>query len=160
MDFLIIIIAKYLYIVIAAITLVLGVYQPKKKRLHFFILLALAGGIAILLTKLAGMYLYDPRPFAFEHFTPLIPHTPDNGFPSDHTVFSFIFALGAYRLNRNAGGWLALLGLLVGLARVHAGLHSPIDIIGGIIIAAFSFLLAARCIMPLIEKKFFHLGAQ
>jgi undecaprenyl-diphosphatase len=85
--------------------------------------------------KLGSKLYYDPRPFVTHAVKPLVAHTADNGFPSEHTLFSFTFAIVIFLFRRKLG-WLALaLGLLVGLARIGAHVHSPTDIIGAILMA-------------------------
>ena len=97
----------------------------------------LAGVIAIALAKIGGALYYEPRPFMAHHFTPLIPHEPDNGFPSDHTLLAFtcVFLLLAQR----AAPIAILAGacaVAVASARIASGLHSPLDIAASILFAA------------------------
>lgn len=133
MDSLIIFGAKYLFIALPLIFL-LAVYQAShkdRKKLIFAIIAAII--VAGLLDKISAKLYYDPRPFVTHHLKPLVSHAADNGFPSEHTLFCFAFA-GVTYLYRRRLGWVALgLSLLVGLARIAAHVHSPIDIIGGII---------------------------
>lgn len=85
---------------------------------------------------LIGNYLYyDPRPFVVGHFTPLIAHVADNGFPSDHTLLAAcLAALGTY-WNRWLGSLLWIIAIVIAVARVYVGLHHPIDVLGSIGIA-------------------------
>lgn len=99
----------------------------------------LAGVIAIALAKTGGALYNEPRPFVAHHFTPLIPHEADNGFPSDHTLLAFtcVFLL----LGQRAMGWALLAGLFaaaVACARIASGLHSPLDISASILFAGFA----------------------
>lgn len=87
--------AKYLFVAPIVILAAYFLAQPwpAKKRMARFAMPALA------LTYVAGVvsnHLYvDPRPFVVGHFTPLVPHAPDNGFPSDHTLLvSALAAIG------------------------------------------------------------------
>jgi undecaprenyl-diphosphatase len=55
----------------------------------------------------------------------------DGAFPSEHTVIAFALAVTVFLHDRGVG-WFFLVGaLLVGIARVLANVHYPIDIIGG-----------------------------
>jgi undecaprenyl-diphosphatase len=125
--------AKYLFLALPALFL-LALYQANhrdRKRLIMALIAAII--IAGILDKLGGHFYYDPRPFVTHHVTPLVAHSADNGFPSEHTLFSFTFAT-VILLYRKRLGWLAvLLGLLVGAARIAAHVHSPIDIAGGVV---------------------------
>jgi undecaprenyl-diphosphatase len=126
--------AKYLFLALPLLFL-FALYQASnrdRKKLVLTIILAVI--IAAVLDKINAKLYYDPRPFVTHHIKPLVTHAADNGFPSEHTLFCFAFA-GVIYLYRHRLGWLALgLSLLVGIARVAAHVHSPIDIIGGVIL--------------------------
>ena len=80
--------AKYLYLLVIAITVLFFIKQPRdiQKQLLIFGIITLPA--AYIIAKLAGFLYYDPRPFIQGGFTPLIPHAADNGFPSDHALLS------------------------------------------------------------------------
>ncbi len=151
MNALTIIIAKYLFIVIIGFAFVVGLMQRPAQRKDFISHLIASGILAFILTKLAGMVYFDPRPFVTNHTIPLIPHASDNGFPSDHTVLSFVIAFAVYRLNQRMGLILMILAALVGVARIHAQLHSPLDIVAAIIIAVIA-VIGARSILHFSSK--------
>jgi len=77
----------------------------------------------------------QPRPFvAFGDITPLISVSSLDGsgaFPSGHTAFFASVVGSLYFYHRRAAYWFALIPLLIGFARVAAGVHFPIDILGG-----------------------------
>lgn len=55
----------------------------------------------------------------------------DGAFPSEHTVIAFALAVTVFMHDRKVG-WVFLVGALaVGVARVMANVHYPIDIVGG-----------------------------
>jgi undecaprenyl-diphosphatase len=127
--------AKYLFVLSFIIAGIYFLKQPmelKKKMVIFGIVSAiLIYGIAFI----AGHLYNNPRPFVVEHFTPLIPHDPDNGFPSDHVLMVSALTAIIYFFNRNVG--LALLGIsiIVAISRVYVGVHHPIDVIASILIS-------------------------
>jgi len=83
----------------------------------------------VYIVSLLGGALYDdPRPFAVEHSVPLIPHKPNNGFPSDHVLWSATTAAIIFPSNKYVSLILWLLTILVGASRVHLGVHYPIDL--------------------------------
>ena len=133
MNALIILGAKYLFLAVLAGAF--GVFWTieKVQRRTFVVTAVVATIVAIVLTKSAGALYFDPRPFT-HGVTALIPHEPDNGFPSDHTVLSFAAASIAYVFSKKFGIALLVIALLVGVCRVLAGIHSPIDIIAGALI--------------------------
>lgn len=111
-----------------------------KKR---FLLQALVGGIvAILLAKVASWLYYNPRPFVVGHFTPYFPHPINNGFPSDHTLFTSYLAFLVLSYNRKLGVALLAVAVAVGLARVTAGVHHLIDILGAFAISGIAIIVS------------------
>lgn len=141
MDAFFIFAAKYLYL---ASVVTLGVYfffQPwsAQKRMAFFAIPA--GLFALALGMLANHLYLDPRPFVVGHFTPLVPHAPDNGFPSDHTLLVAAVAMIGTFWNRRLAVVLWVLAVIVAVARVYVGLHHAIDVVGSIIISSVAVAL-------------------
>lgn len=142
MNTLIILLAQYLYIVIILIVGIYFLYLSKEKKIGLLKILVIALPLIGILTLLGRHFIDDPRPFVVEHITPLIPHDPDNGFPSDHTLISMAAALIVFLNNKKAGIILILLALIVGTARVLAKVHHPLDIIGSVVIVSLSFAIS------------------
>src|SRR5665213_707981 len=135
MDSFFIFSATYLFVL--SILIISGYFlqQPMhaKKRMVVFALGSLA--LTYVVGLLSGRLYFDPRPFVVGHFTPLIPHAPDNGFPSDHALLvSAIATVGSY-WNWKLGAVLWIIASIVAVARVYVGVHHPIDVIGSIVIA-------------------------
>lgn len=142
MHQLIILIAKYLIVipVILAIYVWLGLDKSAKKQ---FIGMAIVAGIITYgLAKIGGALFYDSRPFVVGHFTPYFSHAGDNGFPSDHTLFGSWLGFLVIRYSRKLGYVTLALAVLVGLARVAAGVHHLIDIIAAFVFAAIGMAVA------------------
>ncbi len=131
--------SKYLpiLIVLSAFSFVLfsKLYQKKKEIL---ILSVLISGIALTLDKILNAIVYSPRPFVVEKITPLVYHINDNGFPSEHTLFTLVISGIIFVYDKKMGVVLGILSIGVGIARVLAKVHSPVDILGSIAIAAVS----------------------
>ena len=141
MDSFLIFAAEYLYLVSVAM---LGVYfllqhRDSWKRMALFAIPA--GLFALAFGMLANHLYFDPRPFVVGHFTPLIPHAPDNGFPSDHTLLVSAVAMIGTLWNRRLGIVLWILALLVAVGRVYVGLHHALDVAGSIVISSVAVLL-------------------
>lgn len=119
--------------------------QPREYQVPrtFFLIasLALAYGFGVI----AGSLYYNPLPFVAEHFTPIIPHAPDNGFPSHHVLLTAALAAIATVWNRKMGVALWAVVLLVGAARIYGGVHHLVDVGASIALAivatAISFLI-------------------
>lgn len=130
-------IASYL---IAASVLIAAYYfftlsNDKKKR---FVLQAAVGAIvAVIIAKIGSKLYSNPRPFVVGHFTPYFSHGTDNGFPSDHTLLSSFLGFLVLFYNKKYGYLLLAFAVLIGLARMRAGVHHGIDILGAFIFAGF-----------------------
>ncbi len=61
----------------------------------------------------------------------------DYGFPSSHAAFYSALAVSLFLINRRAGVFAGLLGLVIGAARILAGVHTPLDILGGFVLGTF-----------------------
>jgi undecaprenyl-diphosphatase len=115
--------------------------------------------VAYIAAQIGGALYNDPRPFV-GHFEPLIPHAADNGFPSDHALLaaSIVGAIALVRV-----GWSLLvvpLAVLIEWARVGAGIHHPVDVIGSDVCVAIGFLIAivvapaiARWLLPYVPDR-------
>lgn len=99
-----------------------------------------------ILTEIIRFLYHRPRPFvALENVTKLInQNSSEPSFPSGRAAFFFAIAFAVYLFDKKIGGILVLLALFLGLIRIYAGVHYPLDIIGGIAVAAFSVSLAQR----------------
>jgi undecaprenyl-diphosphatase len=101
-----------------------------------------AGGVlALVLAVVAAHFYYDTRPFVTRHLVPIIPHAADNGFPSDHALFTSFLAFTMALYSRRTALVLFVIALLVSWARVEAHIHNPIDIVGSFVIAAISVVV-------------------
>jgi undecaprenyl-diphosphatase len=152
MDAIIRFCAQYLILLIGL--LVIYTWYRTNKRREFVISVALALIIALILTKFAGALYFHPRPFVVEHIRPLIPHGPDNGFPSEHTVAAMTLTSVIFFYRKKFAAIALALTISVGAGRVAAHLHSPIDIIGGLIIGALAGYLGYIGCMQAMKRYF------
>jgi undecaprenyl-diphosphatase len=131
MDSLIIFCAKDV-IVLVVLGWLLTLWRINKDlRRQFIVATVLAGIFALVLSRIASKLYYDPRPFVSQHIKPLIDHAADNGFPSDHALFTMTLTAVAYFYSRKLAALMLIGTILVGVARVLAHVHSPIDIAFG-----------------------------
>ena len=91
----------------------------------------------------------SPRPFAALNLEPLVDHAAFGSFPSGHMSFLVPIVLLLFLVSKRAGWWALVLTLLVGISRIIVGVHWPLDILGGIGVGIFSFLL----VRLLFQKK-------
>ena len=151
----VIFLAKYLIFIVALVAFGAWLQTNAKARLQLGLSILLAVFTAIILTKLASIFYFHHRPFIVNGTIPLVTHGDDNGFPSDHVLVAATLASVVYFYWRKLGMILMVLALLVGLGRVWAGVHWPIDILGGLIIGAFAGWAGyelAKKIFPISQK--------
>lgn len=142
MNTIIILGAKYLIIVPALAVVVWFVRLPKTEKKRVFLSGLITLPLAYILAKIAGHFYFDARPFVVGNFTPLVAHAADNGFPSDHTLFASALAATVMCFNKRLSIALWIIAILIGISRVYAGIHHPIDIIGSFVIAALAGSIA------------------
>ena len=131
--------AQYLIFIIPIYLLYLWFRKDKEFSLYVFISVLISLSISMSI----GAIYYHPRPFSIGLGTTLINHSPDSSFPSDHTTTIFAFALPFIFFKRYREGVVFVsIASLVGLARVFCGVHFPLDVIGGFVVALMtSFIL-------------------
>ena len=153
MDELVKIVAKY-FLVLSVLGAAVVLYRmPKTERLRFVILLAAGGIVALAFAKLGSMLYDNPRPFVQGHFTPLLPHAADNGFPSDHTLLAAFLAWASLTKSRKIGAALLVVALLVGLARLQAGVHHAVDIAGSFVLSGLACWLVWWLVQRFVREK-------
>ena len=152
MHSIIVLTAKYALFLSLLIALYVWLRLPRQQKWEFVVCAVLGGAIALGIAKLGGTLYYDQRPFVADHIAPLFAHAPDNGFPSDHTLASMFLAVCVLAYSRRWGVVLVAISLAIGVARMAAHLHRPIDILGAIAIAVVSALVA-RCAARWLTRR-------
>lgn len=72
------------------------------------------------------------RPFLENGVNPLTLTTPtDSAFPSGHSAFSFALSMTIFLHDKKVGLFFIICAFLIGISRVLAHVHYPIDIAGG-----------------------------
>ena len=142
LDWFIIFLGEYLIFILALAAVILILKERDWRRRTYFTALVIISTVLSrsIFTEIIQFYYHHPRPFVMLAINPLIEHAPTSSFPSGHLSF-FSVALTVWLINRRAGLWFMVGTLLIGLARVAAGIHWPIDILGGILVGSFSFFI-------------------
>lgn len=129
-------VANYALVVpIIGVVLVWLSLGSKPQKTQFLIKALVEAVVIILLARIGSWLYYNPRPFVVSNFNPYFPHPNNNGFPSDHTLFTSYLAFLALSYNRKVGVFLLIIAGAIGLARVIAGVHHLVDIIGAFAIS-------------------------
>ena len=151
MNTLIIFSAKYLYLFVIAIAVVLF-WRLKEYRKEMVLFVIISFPLMYLVRLFAGSLYFNPRPFVVEHFIPLISHSADNGFPSDHTLLVSAFAMLFFYYRRRVSFVMWILAFAVGAARVAAGVHHSLDIVGSMLIAICVAWFTHAYLLPLAKR--------
>jgi undecaprenyl-diphosphatase len=105
-------------------------------------LLSAAAGMLIGLgiNQVLGFLYFEPRPFMIGLGHTLLPHVPENSFPSDHATSIETLGVGLIMTGtaRRWGTVVCLYGVSVAWSRVYLGVHFPIDMIASILVAVLS----------------------
>lgn len=124
-------------VLVAAFSLI--VYTPKGKRLESYARILMAGLTAYMLAKFVAT-IYQPaelRPFELLGMEAGASYLNNPGFPSDHALFVTAITAAVWFETRKKGISLLLVGLTLAvcIGRVLALVHTPLDVIGGVLIA-------------------------
>jgi undecaprenyl-diphosphatase len=77
----------------------------------------------------------------------------DGAFPSGHTAESFAVAVTVFMHDRRLGWWFLAAALIIGVARVVANVHYPIDIVGGAFLGTIVAVIIERLhFLDLVNK--------
>lgn len=126
-----------------------GTLKERFERLVYTALIVVLGRGFI--SELFYFFATRPRPYVELGFTPLFQET-GSAFPSRHAVILFSLAAMMFTVKRSYGWWFTAFAVVVGIARVYAGVHYPSDIVGGAVVAFASFFIA-RMLINLHQKN-------
>lgn len=107
------------------------VFMEKKREI---LMVFFSGCLAWVLAYVLKIFIHAPRPF--DVFTQVRSLFPETGFafPSGHATFFMALVFSIFFLHKKAGYVFMFFALLIGLARIIAGVHFPVDILGGFIL--------------------------
>lgn len=101
--------------------------------------------IAWLIAELIKYFFPTLRPFAINGREVDVLIKPfDGAFPSGHTAEAFALAVTVFMHDRKVGWWFLASALLIGVARVLANVHYPIDILGGAFLGTIIAVVVER----------------
>lgn len=123
----------------------------KEQVIHALI----AGGVAWTLTLAIKNIFPTLRPYMVNGLATGVLFTPTDGaFPSAHTAMAFSLAVTIF-MHDGKIGWAYLIGaLFIGVARVVANVHYPIDILGGALIGTSVALIIGKVhLLDIFNKR-------
>lgn len=126
-------------------------HKKMLKKDHLMILHAFAAaGVALVLVKLINTLYNRPRPFeVVNNMHQLVFHQGGSAFPSGHASVFFAIAMGVYFYRPK---WSVLFfagAALISISRVIAGVHWPLDVLGGALVGILS-----AWVLEILLKKF------
>ena len=144
--------ASDLIYVLAGIFVIFMIWTFLKKGLNIVKLSVFALPTIFVFSRLASFLVKTNRPFVEYNLSPIIAHTADNGFPSDHTLAAVSMALIIFSESRILGSIFLLGAALIGYGRFTTNLHNPIDIVASFVIAIIG-IIVGRYLMKKVEGK-------
>ncbi len=132
----------------------IGKSQDKREEYQIGVFVCLTSMALSNLTVLVlNTFYFRPRPF-IDHDVNLLFYEPtDPSFPSNAIAATCSIAMGILGVNKQLSIVPLIFVGLYGLARIYAGIHYPLDIVGGAVIAAtITFLVfkLSTLIRPLL----------
>lgn len=117
-------------------------FKEFKKKWKEITLVFFSGISAWILAYVLKYLFHTGRPFdVFPKVVSLFPET-SYAFPSGHATFFMALAAALFFSHKKAGYVFIAFAILIGVARIIAGVHFPIDILGGFILGfAIAFFL-------------------
>lgn len=147
------VVGEYFFALSVVLVVAYWLRSPRSTKLPLGATLVIGGALGLVLDVIGGRVFYDTRPFVTDHVTPIIPHAADNGFPSDHALLTFFLAFALYAWSRRLALVLFVNALLVSWARVAAHIHSPLDILGGLVIGLVSAVVAQAVVRAVVARR-------
>jgi undecaprenyl-diphosphatase len=114
-------------------------------------------GISSAIVAICNLFYDSSRPFeeieGVRQIAERIFYCPtDPSFPSNIAAVTFAIATAIWLGgNHRLGGFLCLPAILICFARIYAGVHYPLDILGGIAIGILSAYLTYKLLLPLLD---------
>ncbi len=129
-----ILISKYsqkLFVLIYAI----GILLVLRYNFHYIFKFILIPFVTLAYNTFLRGRLNMPRPFVKENILPLVDHEASGSCPSNHGASAMIIAIAYFCINPYVAVFLVILAFATGLSRVMTGVHYPLDVLLGWVIA-------------------------
>jgi undecaprenyl-diphosphatase len=144
-------IAKYSPIFMIAVIFLFGLYrgrfQSEFEMIWSIPTCIVAGGISRVWSGVLGYLIPRTRPFATYGSVPLIDHTPNESFPSNHAAGGFALAISFYHFEPRFGTVFLLWATCLAISRIFVRLHYFSDVVSGALIG----VLAAKLSLALFS---------
>ncbi|MGH9062462.1 MAG: phosphatase PAP2 family protein [Acidimicrobiales bacterium] len=105
---------------------------------------AVGAACAVAIAQPINHAVAEMRPYyILHHVEVLVPRAHDFSFPSDHATVAGAVIAGLWLTGRDRWlAWIATVaGLFLAFARVYAGAHYPVDVLGGLVLGALVIIV-------------------
>lgn len=110
--------------------------------------------IAWVISEFIKTFFPTVRPFLIDGAKVLTLTTPHDGaFPSSHAALSFALAVTIFMHDRKVGAVYLIAALLIGVARIVANVHYPVDILGGALLGTLVAVVTEKIHLPLTISR-------
>lgn len=120
---------------------ILAPFENIRDRMLHLAIIVLAVVIAYFASVVLKNYFQIGRPVLLNFDLHPLLHLTNYGFPSSHAAVYSALAASLFLTNERAGAFATLLVLILGTARIFAGVHTPLDIIGGYLLGVLAAIV-------------------
>ena len=134
------------------VMLIVWVFMSKDRKttIKQVTMILFAAFVAVAMAEMLKYWFNSPRPFmVLDGVRGVLENDPYGSFPSSHMTFFTALAVALFRKNITLSGMFFAGVLIIGVSRIAAGVHFPIDIIAG-----FTLGIIVSCIVGYAEKRY------
>ncbi len=140
--------SDYGLIILTVLLIYLFKHKDKLKRVSDLIIVLISGVTAVMVADILKLFFHTLRPFEIFPWVHALIIKDDFSFPSGHSAFFMAIATSLWFYHKRLSVFFGISAVVIGLSRVIAGIHFPIDILGGL---TLGFLVGI--IIPFIINK-------
>lgn len=138
------------YILLGSLLVWTVLSRDKKTAIRKTFMILVAGVFAVMLADMLKYWVNAPRPFvALDSVRVLVDHDPFGSFPSAHMSFFTAIAVAAFYKHAALSGGLLAGAVMIGISRIAAGVHFPLDILAGFFLGS-----AVALLVMYIEQRY------
>ncbi len=104
------------------------------RKLKEGVLVFLSATIAWCTSQILKVLFHVERPFVVWNEVTALFSESGYAFPSGHATFFMALAFAIFLIHKRIGTWFVVVAVLIGIARIVAGVHYPIDILAGFVL--------------------------